>query len=307
MSLKRTLAILAAGGLITVAGAGAASARTLAPAVQQVATTASNSTRVCGPIGEVNRPFRGDGSLILQGPAVVVQTGISPASGPGIPASQLTGATSQGGFRFRVFDQTGAAISNATPCVEVYYHASTRMQDGSRTADLAQVQTDGAGYAQVRFAVPMDTAPVSVTATGSSPYRGPGLPLHLVADGYTSTGFRVRVLDQTGAPVANQTIRLHYWATVQSATPNTRAGNQVVNPDGSGVTRVRWPLVSGNLPPVSVMLTGVSPTTGPDLPASLVAFSTDTGGVNLRALDQTGEPVTTPFRVAFYATWRSVS
>jgi type 1 fimbria pilin len=154
----------------------------------------------------------------------------------------------------------------------------------------------------VRFSHPLAATPVSVIVTGSSPYIGPGLPLNLISTGSTTAGFGVRALDQTGTPIANRPIRLHYWATVQAATPNTRAGTAIVTPDSRGIGFISWPRLAVGLPPASVVLTGVTPTAGPNMPVNLVASTFHSTGVAIRALNQAGQPITSPVRIAFYAT-----
>jgi hypothetical protein len=312
--LRRTLATVVLGGLVTVGAAGAAAGDTTdeaatTTAAQTIYRTASNSTLLSGPLGfEVDRPF-GPGRIRLASSAIVVQTGRLPWNGPGMPVSALTGSTDRDGFRFRLFDQNGAAITEASPGLgtRVYYHASARTADGVHAADLAAVQTDANGWAEVRFARPLQQAPASVIATGSTPYQGPGLPVNLVTDAYNSAGFLVRALDQDGQPIANQQVRVHYWATVQEATPNTRARTTLVTPDARGVGRITWPRFDRRLDPVSVVLTGVDPSGGPNMPVNLVVVTVSGDGASIRALNQAGEPITTPFRVAYYATKRSLS
>jgi hypothetical protein len=95
------------------------------------------------------------------------------------------------------------------------------------------VSTDASGFAPVTFvrhsgpcrdfninleapvgcANPMPGRPDVVNVTGVAPITGPGIPASVLADGYTATGFRVRVLANTGAVLANQTVRISYRAT----------------------------------------------------------------------------------------------
>lgn len=247
---------------------------------------------------------------------MVVQTGVRPLSGPGIPVSLLTGATGnvgpagEQGYRFRAFDQDGmtvAARPSPNNCYYYAYHASIPFTDAAHAAAIATVTTDTRGVATVHFSKPLAATPVSVIVTGSSPYVGPGLPLNLITMSYSAASFSVRALDQTGTPIANHAIRLHYWATIQAATPNTRAGVATVTPDSRGFVFVPWPIFTKGIVPESVVLTGVAPGSGPDMPVNLVAFESFANGVATRVLNQAGHPITSPVRVAFYATKAGVS
>jgi hypothetical protein len=237
----------------------------------------------------------------------VVQTGNLPFHGPGLPVSVLTGATGPQGYRFRAFDQNGVTVA-ARPspdnCYYYSYHASIPFADTAHATAIVTVTTDTRGVATVRFAHPLATTPVSVIVTGSSPYVGPGLPLNLITMSYSAAGFSVRALDQAGQPIASRTIRLHYWATIQPATPNTRAGVATVTPNSHGFAFIAWPIFAKGLPPVAVVLTGVAPTLGPDMPVNLLDDVEVGGGagVEIRVLNQAGQPITSPVRVAFYAT-----
>jgi hypothetical protein len=146
-----------------------------------------------------------------------------------------------------------------------------------------------------------------VILTGAGPYAGPGLPVNLVTRDYTRTGFGFRALDQAGAPLSGRLIRLHYWATTQGATPNTRAGRAVVLPDARGAVLVPWSRFAVGLPATSVVLTGTAPTSGPAMPVNLLVSQARSDGAHIRVLDQTGRPVTTPVTVAYYATKQAAS
>ena len=262
----------------------------------------------CGGTSECTATFRGNlgepGDLAGNG-AVVVQTGARPSVGPGEPVSLLTGATGYvgpdqaDGYRFRVLDQTGAV--STVPTI-TYYHASVPFADTGRVAASVLVTTDPAGNAAVRFPRPLVAAPVAVIATGHSPYVGPGLPVNLITNRYSTVGFGLRALDQAGAPIAMRTIRVDYWATAQAATPNTRAGTGVVTPNERGLAFLPWPMLAKGLPPVSVVLTGVAPANGPTMPVNLLVVSPQSYGTYVRVLDQAGHPVTSPVTLAFYAT-----
>jgi hypothetical protein len=281
--------------------------------------TTSGQTRICSPQGFESTTTFSDvnvGNVRLAQTPVVVQTGVAPAVGPGLPVSLLTGATGdvgpngEQGYRFRAFDQNGATVAgrpSATNCYTYAYHASIPFSDAARAAGNVYVNTDARGIAVVRFPHRLATAPVSVIATGAGPYFGPELPLNLVTSGYSPAGFAVRALDQAGQPIVSRLIRLHYWATAQAATPNTRAGAVLVNPNTQGVGQIAWPLFAKGLPPVSVVLTGKEPTSGPNMPVNLLAFGPQNNAVTIRILNQAGQPITTPVWIAFYATKASVS
>jgi hypothetical protein len=246
---------------------------------------------------------------------VVVQTGSEPRYGPGLPVSLLTGTTGdvgpsgQQGYRFRAIDQNGVTVAarpGPSSSYAYYYHASIPFTDAARAAGIATVTTDARGIATVRFAHPLAAAPVSVVVTGSSPYVGPGLPLNLIASGYSTTGFGVRALDQAGAPIASRAIRLHYWATIQPITSDTRAGTVTVTPNSLGSASIPWPMFPENSSPESVVVTGVGPAFGPNMPVNLLVSPGGAGGL-VRVLNQAGRPITSPVRIAFYATWAGVS
>jgi hypothetical protein len=247
---------------------------------------------------------------------VVVQTGNLPLSGPGLPVSQLTGVTGnvgpegQQGYRFRAFDQEGVTVAgrpSENNCYYFSYHASVPFVDAVHAAGIATVNTDARGIAPVGFSRALSATPVSVIVTGSSPYVGPGLPLNLISSSYSRTGFAVRALDQAGNPIASRSIRLHYWATTQAATPNTRAGTATITPDSRGIGFIPWPIFARGLGPVSVVLTGVSPGSGPDMPVNLLAYVFRGDGVAIRVLNQLGRPITSSVRIAFYAIKAPVS
>jgi hypothetical protein len=271
--------------------------------------TASGRTVICEPQGlESSGAF----PMLDSTRPVVVQTGNLPFQGPGLPVSVLTGATGPQGYRFRAFDQDGVTVAarpSPTNCYYYSYHASIPFTDAAHAAGIATVTTDTRGIAAVRFVQPLGATPVSVVVTGSSPYVGPGLPLNLISSGYSTAGFAVRALDQAGNPIAGRSIRLHYWATVQPATPNTRAGVATVTPNSHGFAFIAWPMFAKGLPPVSVVLTGAAPGSGPNMPVNLLDNVEAAGGagVEIRVLNQAGQPITSPVRVAFYAIKAPVS
>ena len=294
LGVPATVALLAAGLMATAGTATAGSADDFYRTISGSAT--------CGGTSECTATFIG---RLTTATPVVVQTGARPSVGPGEPVSLLTGATGdlspygEQGYRFRVLDQTGAV--STVPTI-TYYHASVPFADTGRVAASVVVTTDPAGNAAVRFPRPLVAAPVAVIATGHSPYVGPGLPVNLITNRYSTVGFGLRALDQAGAPIAMRTIRVDYWATAQAATPNTRAGTGVVTPNERGLAFLPWPMLAKGLPPVSVVLTGVAPANGPTMPVNLLVVSPQSYGAYVRVLDQAGHPVTSPATLAFYAT-----
>jgi hypothetical protein len=312
--LRRILYLIPLAAVLAV---GLPAASGAAPATFQ---TTSGLARFCEPQGlESTVTFTninvGNVRLATATP-VVVQTGVAPALGPGLPVSLLTGSTGdvgpagEQGYHFRAFDQDGVTVAarpGPSACYSYAYHASVPFADAAHAAGIATVPTDSRGIATVHFSHPLSARPVSVIATGSAPYVGPGLPLNLITNGYDAAGFSVRALDQAGAPIADRTIRLHYWATIQQATPNTRAGSAAVTPDSHGNAFVPWPMFAKCLSPDSVVLTGVAPDAGPNMPVNLVAFGFRCDGVSVRVLNQAGKPITSPVRIAFYATKAGVS
>jgi hypothetical protein len=285
------------------AAAGTAAAGTAAVTYKTISGRAE-----CGGTSECTATFTGnlgESARLATTTPVVVQTGAQPSVGPGEPVSLLTGATGDvgeygaQGYRFRVLDQTGAISPVHTSS---YYHASVPFADSGRAAASVLVTTDPAGNAAIRFPRPLVAAPVAVIATGSSPYIGPGLPVNLITNRYSTIGFGLRVLDQAGAPIGMRKVRVQYWATVQAATPNTRAGTGVVTPNERGLAFLPWPMLAKGFQPVSVVLTGVAPANGPTMPVNLLAVSPLSDGTYVRVLDQAGRPVTSSVTLAFYAT-----
>jgi hypothetical protein len=296
--LRRTLVLIPLAAVLAV-GVAAPSGAQSAPL-----RTASNRTVICSPQGLVSS---GTFPTLASAHPVVVQTGMRPMQGPGLPVSLLTTASSSTGYHFRAFDQNGASVAalpSANNCYYFSYHASIPFTDSAHAAGTASVTTDASGVATVRFAGGLGATPVSVVVTGSSPTVGAGLPLNIVSGSYSPTGFVLRALDQAGAPIASRTIRVHYWATTQTATPNTRAAIASVTPDQRGFAFISWPLFAKGLPPVSVILTGVGPTGGPNMPVNLLADAAFAGGggVRIRVLNQHGQPISSSVRIAFYAT-----
>lgn len=297
------------GSLVVAAARGGA-----APGDVATFRTVSGSA-LCPPSGEeclttLLNPS-GGGARVNAAAPVVVQTGHLPDSGPELPVSLLTGVTGdltpggQQAFRWRVFDQSARVPTTADAIT--YFHASAPFTDAGRSAGSVLVNTDGEGNARVNFPAPLALNPVAVIVTGRSPYAGPGLPVNLVTSGYTRSGFTVRALDQYAAPIRSAAIRLHYWATAQGATPNTRAGQATVTPNAAGRAVIPWSMFERGLPPVSVVLTGTSPTSGPAMPVNLLAVTPQSNGVSVRVLDQNGRPITTPVRIAYYATKAAAS
>ena len=315
----RTTALAASAVAVALTGAlaaGVPAGAAPAPAADGPSTYRTVSgTSLCPPAGAgdcfstlVAPDF--NGARVGPGP-VIVQTGRLPGSGPGLPVSLLTGPAGdisgtggQQGFHWRVLDQNGKV---STAEVLAYFHVSAPFTDAGRTAREALVTTDAGGNARVAFVGTLATASVAVIATGRAPYTGPGLPANLVTSAYSRTGFTVRALDQGGRPIVNSAIRIHYWATAQTATPNTRAGQATVTPDAAGNATIPWAQFDRGLPAVSVVLTGTSPLSGPSMPVNLLAVTARSNGVSIRILDQSGRPVTTPVRIAYYATKASAS
>jgi hypothetical protein len=288
---------------VLTATAGTATAGTAAVTYRTISGSAG-----CGGTSECTATFtdgNGAQARLATTTPVVVQTGARPTFGPGLPVSQLTGATGDvgpygaQGYRFRVLDQTGAVSTVPTT---VYYHASVPFADAGRVAASVVVTTESGGFAAIRFPRPLASAPVAVIATGSSPYVGPGLPVNLITNSYSTVGFGLRVLDQAGKPIELRKIRVNYWATTQAATPNTRAGTGVVTPNAHGAVFLPWSTLAAGLSPVSVVLTGVAPANGPTMPVNLLVIEPASNGALVRVLDQAGRPVTSPVTLAFYAT-----
>jgi hypothetical protein len=305
----RRAGVGAAAGAVLLLGSLAAGTPATAVAGETTTYRTVSGTALCPPgnaecITTLLSPA-GGGARVSAAAPVVVQTGHVPDSGPGLPVSLLTGvsgaisSTGQQAYHWRVLDQTGRVPTADTLA---YFHASAPFTDTAKAAREAVLVTDALGYARVTFAAPLAAPPVAVIATGRSPYVGPGLPVNLVTSGYTRGGFTVRALDQAGAPIAQSTIRVHYWATNQAATPNTRAGQALLVPDAAGRAFVPWSLFAKGVPPVSVVLTGTAPVSGPSMPVNLLAVTPRGDGVSVRVLDQAGRPITTSVRIAYYAT-----
>ena len=85
---------------------------------------------------------------------------------------------------------------------------------GVSTNGTATVTTDASGYATVTFSRTLPATPTGIVASGVAPSSGGSIAASLIAHNPSSTGFRVRVLNQAGAAVAGQTVTLSYHAVV---------------------------------------------------------------------------------------------
>jgi len=153
-------------------------------------------------------------------PTAVVASGVSPDGGPDIPVSLVVSSKTATGFTVRALNQSGAAIASNSITLS-YFAAWTGYLDpgsgGVSVNGTTAVTTDSSGYATVTFGQALPSAPTGMVASGVSPSAGGSIAASLVVDTPSTTGFRVRVLNQNGAVVASQSVTLSYHAVAGAA------------------------------------------------------------------------------------------
>jgi RHS repeat-associated protein len=177
-------------------------------------------------------------------PVAVVASGASPTSGTNIPVSLVVSARTATGFTVRAINQTGAAIASSSISLAYYaaWAGSITLPGGGVAANATSaVTTDASGYATVSFAQALPAAPTGIVAVGVAPASGGSIAASLIAYNPTTTGFRVRVLNQTGALVANTSVTLAYHAVTgtRSTTTLTLAPPRLVRSNGAALEWAR--------------------------------------------------------------------
>ena len=177
-------------------------------------------------------------------PTAVVASGASPDGGPNIPVSLVVSARTATGFTVHARNQTGAAIASTAITLSYYAAWAARIDPGTgwvAANATTAVTTDANGYATVGFAQALPATPTGIVAVGVAPASGGSIAASLIAHSPTTTGFRVRVLNQTGGAVASQSVTLSYHAVAgtRSTTPLTLAPPALVRSNGAELAWTR--------------------------------------------------------------------
>src|SRR6266542_4878113 len=179
-------------------------------------------------------------------PANVVVTGRGPSGGtPSIPANLLAYDRTTTGFTVRAIDQSGAAIASTSITLSYYVawagyiDAGTGWTAANATVQVTTSSTDG--YAPVTFDRALPATPTGIVASGVAPATGTYIAASLLVDYPTAGGFRVRVLNQTGAAVLGQKVTLSYHAVAGTRSvpvkPLTLLPPTLVRSNGA---RLQW-------------------------------------------------------------------
>ncbi|HEX6471109.1 MAG TPA: hypothetical protein VF069_18565 [Streptosporangiaceae bacterium] len=245
--------------------------------------------------GRVTIPFcpTADPCAFPQVPDAVVVTGSLPTSGAQMPVNLIAYGVTTTGFTLRALNQAGTPI---TTQITVFYHASLNGAGPGERSGAATVTTDASGYATVPLTTPpgQSGAPVSVVASGVGPTQGGNIPVSLLVTARTATSFTVRALEQNGAAIASDSIRLAYLASWQARSQPTNTWSNLnatvsVTTDASGYAQVPF---SPALPvaPTGIQVIGVSPSVA-TVTANLVGNNGTVTGFRVRAIDQKGNPI----------------
>ena len=179
-------------------------------------------------------------------PNAVVASGVSPNGGPNIPVSLVVSARTATGFTVRAINQSGAAIASTSIALSYYAAWAIRITGTGwvATNSTTVATTDASGYATVRIAAALPTAPTGIIASGVAPSSGSNIAASLLAHSPTATTFRVRVLNQNGAVVASQSVTLSYHAVAgtRSQTALTLLPPRLVRSNGA---ELRWTRAAG--------------------------------------------------------------
>src|SRR6266508_2675384 len=179
-------------------------------------------------------------------PQSVVVSGVSPNGGAvSYPVSLVVSAQTATEFTVRAINQSGAAIASTSITLS-YYVAWAGYIDGGTvwTAANATVQVTTSstdGYAPVTFDRALPATPTGIVASGVAPATGTYIAASLLVDYPTAGGFRVRVLNQTGAAVLGQKVTLSYHAVAGTRSvpvkPLTLLPPTLVRSNGA---RLQW-------------------------------------------------------------------
>jgi RHS repeat-associated protein len=180
-------------------------------------------------------------------PTAVVASGASPDGGTNVPVSLVVSGRTATGFTVHARNQAGGVIASTAITLSYYaaWAASIPLPGGGVAANATKaVTTDANGYATVSFAQALPSAPSGIVAVGVAPASGTNIAASLIADSPTTTGFRVRVLNQTGGVVASQSVTLAYHAATgtKSTTPLTLAPPRLVRSNGA---KLEWRRAAG--------------------------------------------------------------
>jgi hypothetical protein len=176
-----------------------------------------------------------------------------------------------------------------------------------RVDSTVTVTPDSGGRATIPYCPAADPCafprvPDAVVVTGRSP-QSATLPVNLIAYNSTTTGFTLRALNQTGAPITTQ-IQVSYHASLSGAAPGQEGRTVNVTTDASGYANVSWAQAQ-TAAPVSVVASGVNPTQAANIPVSMLIVSTTATTLRVRALEQNGAPIAgAAIRVAYLASWQ---
>jgi hypothetical protein len=178
-------------------------------------------------------------------PRTVVVSGVNPSSGPNIPVSLMVSARTASGFTVRALNQSGTVIPSTSITLSYYVSWAGYLNRGAGWAAAnatSTVPTDSSGYATVTFAQALPAAPSGIAVSGAAPASGPSIAASLMPLSPSATGFRVRVLNQTGGVVANQSVTLSYHAVagVRSVATAPPAPTGVTAQPSDGKATVSW-------------------------------------------------------------------
>jgi RHS repeat-associated protein len=174
----------------------------------------------------------------------VVASGVSPTSGANMPMSLVVSARTATGFTVRAINHTGTAIASSSITLAYYAAWSSRIDPGTgwvAANATGAVTTDANGYATVSFAQALPSTPSGIVAVGVAPASGGSIAASVIPHSPTPTGFRVRVLNQTGAVVASQSVTLSYHAVAgtRSTTTLTLQPPRLVHSNGANLAWAR--------------------------------------------------------------------
>ncbi len=184
------------------------------------------------------------GSLV---PNAVVASGVDPNGGGNIPVSLvLPPPRTATAFTVRALNQSGAAIASTQVTLSYYAAWAAWIDPGTgwtAANATATVTTDTNGFATVSFPQALPTVPAGIVAVGVTPDSGSNIAASLIVDTPTTSGFRVRVLNQTGVKLAGQSVTFSYHAVAvvpdpvdkRSMTPGDSADTGTTTPTLHGV------------------------------------------------------------------------
>ena len=190
-------------------------------------------------------------------PNAVVASGVDPNGGVNIPVSLVVPTRTASAFTVRALKQSGAAIATAQITLSYYAAWAGRVDPGTGwTAANATtaVTTDANGFATVSFGQALPSVPSGIVAVGVAPDAGGNIAASLITDTTTTSGFRVRVLNQNGVKLISQAVTVSYHAVAvvpdpvdkRSMTPGDSADVGTVTPTLHGVFTKR-PASSGHV------------------------------------------------------------